>query len=139
MFEKILVAVDLAHADKSSSIIARAKKLADINEGQLTLLNVVIEIPPYVSFELPAGIQEKSISDAKVSLTKLAEESELPPSTTIEVKKGNPANEILKLAKEINADLILVVSHQPELADYLLGSVAGKVVRHAECTVMVVR
>jgi nucleotide-binding universal stress UspA family protein len=30
-------------------------------------------------------------------------------------------------------------SHRPELSDYLLGPNAGKVVRHAKCSVMVVR
>ena len=43
------------------------------------------------------------------------------------------------MAKEIGADLIVMGSHRPELADYLLGANAAKVVRHADCSVMVVR
>jgi nucleotide-binding universal stress UspA family protein len=47
--------------------------------------------------------------------------------------------EILKTAEAIQADLIVMGSHRPELSDYLLGSNTEKVVRHARCSVMVVR
>ena len=46
---------------------------------------------------------------------------------------------ILDLAEKIGADLIVMASHRPELKDYLLGPNAARVVRHAECSVMVVR
>ena len=35
--------------------------------------------------------------------------------------------------------MIVIASHDPGLADYLLGSTAGRVVRHAHCSVLVVR
>ena len=35
--------------------------------------------------------------------------------------------------------LIVMGSHHPELKDYLLGPNAAKVMRHADCSVMVVR
>ena len=38
-----------------------------------------------------------------------------------------------------DADVIVIASHDPGLADYLLGSVAARVVRHAHCSVLVVR
>ena len=46
---------------------------------------------------------------------------------------------ILDTAKRIGANLIVVQSHRPELTDYLLGPNAAHVVRHADCSVMVVR
>ena len=42
-------------------------------------------------------------------------------------------------AKEKNADMIIIASHRPGLQDYFLGSTAAKVVRHATCSVLVVR
>ena len=36
-------------------------------------------------------------------------------------------------------DLIIVASHRPGLQDYFLGSTAAKVVRHAKCSVLVIR
>lgn len=52
---------------------------------------------------------------------------------------GSPKDQILKLADAINADLIIIASHRPDVSTYLLGSNAGAVVRHAKCPVLVVR
>jgi universal stress protein F len=52
---------------------------------------------------------------------------------------GTPKDQILKLAESINADLIIIASHRPDISTYLLGSNAAVVVRHAKCPVLVVR
>jgi nucleotide-binding universal stress UspA family protein len=54
------------------------------------------------------------------------------------VRAGNVYEEILKLADEIACDLIVMASHWPELKDYFLGPNAARVVRHANCSVLVV-
>ncbi|MCP3868497.1 MAG: universal stress protein [Gammaproteobacteria bacterium] len=53
--------------------------------------------------------------------------------------KSSIYSDILADAERSGADLIVIASHQPELSDYLLGSNAAKVVRHAKCDVYVVR
>ena len=55
------------------------------------------------------------------------------------VAAGKIYQQILRVADEIKADLIVMGSHHPELSDYLLGPNAARVVRHADCSVMVVR
>ena len=139
MYKTVLVPVDLSHIEKGSKMIERAKYLADTNNSQLTLLNVLPEIPPYVAIEIPSGLHEKVVENATADLKDLVRKHDLPSSTKIAVESGNPANVILAYAKKENSDLIMVASHQPGLTDYLLGSVAGKVVRHAQCSVLVVR
>jgi nucleotide-binding universal stress UspA family protein len=53
---------------------------------------------------------------------------------------GKPADEILDLAKEVGADLILVGTHgHTGLPRLLMGSVAERVVREAGCAVLVAR
>ncbi len=47
--------------------------------------------------------------------------------------------EILRVAREIEADLILLAAHRPELKDFLLGPNAARVVRHFDGSVLVVR
>jgi len=56
-----------------------------------------------------------------------------------EVRSGNPGPTILTSADECGADLIIVGSHKPGLQDYFLGSTAARVVRHAQCSVLVMR
>jgi nucleotide-binding universal stress UspA family protein len=46
---------------------------------------------------------------------------------------------VLKTAADIEADLIVMASHRPEMGDYLIGANASRVVRHAEVSVLVVR
>ena len=56
------------------------------------------------------------------------------------VRRGNPANEIIKTCQTIGADLVLVglkgASDSPE---FLLGSVAHKVIKYAPCSVLVAK
>ena len=55
------------------------------------------------------------------------------------VRSGTIYKEILSVAKARRCDLIIVGSHRPELRDYLMGPNAAKVVRHANCSVLVIR
>ncbi len=53
---------------------------------------------------------------------------------------GHPADEIVALAEEIHADLIIVGSHGGDVVHrVLVGSVAQRVVRDAPCPVVVVK
>jgi nucleotide-binding universal stress UspA family protein len=45
--------------------------------------------------------------------------------------------ESLGFAEKAGADLIVVGSHRPAMEDYLLGTNASRVVRHARCSVLV--
>ena len=54
-------------------------------------------------------------------------------------KAGGIYHELLQEASEWDADLVVVGSHRPVMSDYLLGSNAKTIVRHAQCSVLVVR
>jgi len=57
-----------------------------------------------------------------------------------EIASGDPALGLLQVAEEEGADLIVVGSHgQGAVKRFLLGSVSEKVLRHAHCSVLVVR
>lgn len=55
------------------------------------------------------------------------------------VLHGTVYDEILRAAEKLKADVIVMGSHRPALKDYLLGPNAARVVRHASCSVYVVR
>jgi nucleotide-binding universal stress UspA family protein len=58
----------------------------------------------------------------------------------VHARLGHPADEVLGLASEVGADLILIGSHGRTGVDRLvLGSTSEKVAREAKCPVMVVR
>ncbi len=55
------------------------------------------------------------------------------------VAYGSVYDEIMKVAADIDADLIVMASHRPKLEDDLLGPNAARVVRPSERSVLVVR
>jgi nucleotide-binding universal stress UspA family protein len=59
-------------------------------------------------------------------------------SVQTHVRVGDPARQILKLAEEIDADLIAVGSHGSGFfGRIILGSVSGRTIHHARCSVLV--
>lgn len=136
MYKTILVPIDVGNADHSKHVINLAVNNGD-DDARIILLNVVEDIPKWVAVELPDGFQEKSYRESKRQLEEIAKAS--GANVEVEVLIGHPYQTIIDTVKEIGADLIVIASHQPELQDYLLGSTAAKVVRHAKCSVLVVR
>lgn len=56
------------------------------------------------------------------------------------VRKGEPADQIIEVAGELDVDLIVIGSHGwRRVKRFLLGSVSQKVVEYAPCSVLVVR
>ncbi|MVA97845.1 universal stress protein [Nitratireductor sp. CAU 1489] len=136
MYDTILVPVDLADSGKAPAMIAAARKMA--NDGaRIVLVHIVQDIPTFVAAELPGGVMEKTQNEARKTLEAMA--SEYGAGIEVDVGIGQPASGILAVAKERQADVIVIASHKPGLQDYLLGSTAGRVVRHATCSVHVMR
>jgi len=138
-FEKILVAVDLGEDSSWKEALPTAVDQAQHTDGELHIVTVVPDEPPQLAW-LPEDYSTKMIAYATSQLTKLIE-TNVPEKMGAQahVCQGTIYSEIVKLAKEINIDLIVMASHRPELKDFLLGPNAAKVVRHAGCPVLVIR
>lgn len=136
MYKTIIVPIDLGHTEKGKAMIDAAGKLVD-KGGRIVLVNVVEEMPGYILAELPEGLLKKSSEAAKTTLQDLASAAGL--DAEIEVRIGRPATTINSVAADKEADLIMIASHKPGLQDYLLGSTAAGVVRHAKCSVLIDR
>lgn len=136
MYRTIIVPIDPSQIEKGKAMIEVARQVSD--EGaQIVLTAVVEDIPTYVAAELPGGTIEKSKEETRKMLQEMAETA--GPDAAVEVRAGHAPTAILAAASERNADLIIIASHKPEFQDYLLGSTAAKVVRHADCSVLVMR
>ena len=61
------------------------------------------------------------------------------PNAEARVVMGHAGRTIVEFAKEHEVDLIVMNSHRPGIGDYFLGSTAARVVRHAQCSVHVIR
>jgi len=136
MYKNILVPIDTGHIVEGKSIIDLAAQYAN-DDAKITLLNVVEDIPNWAAVNLPADLIDKSIETVQSEMKAIVTASGI--KMDVEVRTGHSYNTILDVAEEKNADLIIIASHRPGLQDYFLGSTAAKVVRHATCSVLVVR
>jgi len=138
-FKRILVPVDLGHDSSWREALPTAVDQAQHAGANLHIVTVIPEEPPQLSW-LPEDYTEKMIAHAKPKLDELIE-AHVPAvvSTEQHVRQGSIYKEIVDLAHELEIDLIVMASHRPQLKDYLLGPNAARVVRHAECSVMVIR
>ena len=82
------------------------------------------------------------LADANAALHKLVSEV-LGPDADSRVRhivaQGTVYEEILRVAEDVGATLILLGSHRPDLKDFLLGPNAARISRHAGCSVYIMR
>jgi nucleotide-binding universal stress UspA family protein len=138
MFNKILVAVDLS--DPAPKGIVEAIELANVSGGMIRLVNIQPLLPATFMEYVPADFDAEQEKRASAALQKVVASVKLAAerlSGTVRV--GGIYHEILAEAADWGADLIVVGSHRPVVTDYLLGSNAKTIVRHALCSVLVVR
>ena len=141
MFRSILVPVDLSDKHSWRKALPSAIAMCEAFGARLHVMTVVPEFGlPIVGQYFPEGYEEKARQQAAKQLKAFVAEQvpDAVPTRRI-VAEGKIYREILKAAQTIRADLIVMGSHHPELKDYLLGPNAAKVMRHADCSVMVVR
>ncbi len=140
MFNTILVAIDLEHEEQNRRILQAAKNVADANGADVHLLEVVAAAPAIVSQFLDENYEQLASGQAQNELAKLAQELDLESGEACcLIRFGTVYDEVLAAARQVNADLIITGSHKPNVSDYLLGSNAARIMRHAECSVLVIR
>lgn len=140
MYKRIVLAVDLAESSPVPKGLSEAVELAKLGGGDVRLVNVQPVVPATFMEYVPADFDEEQTKRAKESLDSVLADVDLPAARKSAVARaGGIYHELLQEATEWDADLIVVGSHRPVMSDYLLGSNAKTIVRHAQCSVLVVR
>lgn len=141
MFTNILVAID--GSDAGERAFARAVDEARVWNARLHIVYVVetglfSSLPADNTVELMYRVLEKEGQES-LNKAKLAAAAKGVGSSTY-MKQGHAGSEIVSLAAQEKADLIVVGSHGKSQTDRLLiGSVSTFVVTHSTVTTMVVR
>ena len=140
MFHRIVLAVDLADPNAAPKGLDEALELVANSSGELRLVNVQPLLPATFMEYVPADFDEEQEKRAQTALDEVAAKVPIPRDRiSTAVLSGGVYHELLRDALEWRADLIVVGSHRPVMSDYLLGSNAKTIVRHAQCSVLVVR
>lgn len=138
MYSKILVPVDLDHAEKLGKALDLAGETAKSNGAEVVYVDVVDAVPttsPHTEGERVAGrLARFAKHEGQRHGIKTSEQIALRSDLHL-----NVGADIVKAAKETGCDLIVMASHVPGLKDHFLSSNAGYVASHAPVTVFVVR
>ncbi|MDE2790775.1 MAG: universal stress protein [Paracoccaceae bacterium] len=142
MYERILLPLDLSSPESQTKAAETAVTLAKGFSARVYPMTV---IPDYglsrvIGAYFPIGFEEMAETDARNALSDFVAQ-EIPADLlgTRFVAHGTIYQEILAVADQVGADLIVMASHRPELQHYLLGPNAARVVRHAKCSVFIAR
>lgn len=138
MFRKVLIPVDVAVREDSKNLLQTALSLTKVWDCELHVATIVPNVGmAIVGSFFDENFEADSHEVARKELDSLLSGAGLRAQR--HVLTGRVYDGIISLANELNVDLILIGAHQPELRDYLLGSNAARVVRHAKQSVLVVR
>jgi nucleotide-binding universal stress UspA family protein len=124
-----------------------ALSLAGENDARITLLHVVENLPDATDSSLFLALPEtESLRDAVLTRARERLGRAVPEDAgdvchvSERVEAGKAAREILRVANELDADLIVVGAHaRGPVGRMLFGSTSSHVVRQAPCPVLVVR
>lgn len=142
---KALIATD--GSDQANNAIKRAGTLfnLDKNNTEITLLHVVsvAEIMKMISPVEYIGIIENNLlleGETFLANGKMILADAGFKNVQCVLKEGDPATEILNIAKSLPADIIITgAKGRTEIQHFLLGSVSHKIAMHAKCPTAVVK
>jgi len=137
-FRKILVGYDGSEA--SERAVDVAIDLAQCTDAEILVLAVARPPEPATRVEVDAVLDDarEHFSDGFIKVRERAKSAEVHLETLIEV--GHPAEHLIHQAEVIHAELIIVGRKGTSLFEKLiLGSVSERVIRFANCPVMVMK
>lgn len=141
MYSDILLPIDLNEESSWDKALPTAVEYCTAFGATLHVLTVVPDFGKAVvgSF-FPDDFEKKALQGAREALHTFVR-AHVPAGVPVQhiVGNGTIYDEILRVARDIKADLIVLAAHRPELKDFLLGPNAARVVRHFAGSVLVVR
>ena len=141
--QNIVALVDLDDEGSSRKVLPTALDYARHKAARLHVLTIVpdgLYRMTIVAQLIPEDYESRLADDAKQRLTSLMED-QATEGVLLEqvVRLGSVYKEALRFARDVEADLIVMGAHKPELAETFLGPNAGQIVTHANCSVWVIR
>jgi len=141
--KRILVATDFSR--HSEVALRYATAFAKAFEAEVILCHVlerpdfISSLPPVSEGYFPPNLAELQEKHARVKCEEVLAAAGLSHARVL-LLHGSPSAETVKAAQEEDVDLIIVGTHgRGAIAHMLLGSVAERIVRTAQCPVLTVR
>ena len=138
MFKNVFIPIDLDEPTSWSKALPTAVAMASSSGALLSLGTIIPDWEAVRDVQWSPLGYRRMHEQAQIRLDKLADQGGYAHHNIL-VGGGSVGGGIVDLAERAEADLIVLASHRPGLKDYLIGAHALHVVRHARCSVFVVR
>lgn len=146
MPKRILVCLDFSKL--GDDVVTYGHRLSHRLDAEVTFVHVIEFTQAFRGYDtravahLPETIKAKALE--RIELLVMQAEAKMPTGKDhrhpLLVREGEPAEEIIALAKEGNFDLVVVGNRgNSRIASLVVGSTASKVARYAPCSVLIYR
>jgi len=138
-YKHLLIGLDLS--PESQQVVDRVKQLFADREVKISVCHILEPLAFTYGGDIPvdlSDVQSQLEQQARERLAKLAQEINVPPEDQ-HIVLGQPANEMHRMARESDVDLIIVGSHGRHGLALIFGSTSNSVLHGAQCDVLAVR
>lgn len=140
MYNTVLIPLDLEHEDMIPRAVALAETL--IGDGQGEIHGIYVDQTQIHQGNF--GITDDAIREPREAMKKQVKalfKKYVPEHLRgkCRVKGGVVYDTVLEEANRLKPEVIIVAAGRPGFSSYLLGSNAEKILRHAHCSVFVIR
>lgn len=142
MFKRILLPIDLQEPRPNHTALDVALDFANRDGAELFIMDVLPGYGmPLVASYFPASARQAAMKETEQKMAEFVRKHiDNGVKVTQIVQEGKPYDQILREAKKNLVDLIVIPSQRMgSMEGFMMGSTAEKVVRHAHCTVIIVR
>jgi nucleotide-binding universal stress UspA family protein len=137
VYRKIMVPVDLVHRDQLDKALKTAADLAKHYGASVTYVGVTPETPS------PVAHNPKEYGQKLAAFAKEQGEANGHGVDSLAMTSTDPAIDLdkvlLSAVEKTGADLVVMASHKPNVADWFWASHGGTVASDADISVMLVR
>ena len=137
MFKRIMAPVDLAHLDKLERALQVTAEEAKHHNAAVTYVSVSAAAPSKVAHtpdEFRARLEDFAKAQANANGITAGSHAIISHDPATDVDDA-----LLKCVKDTGADLVIMASHRPGMADYFWPSNGGKIAAHTDASVFIVR
>ncbi|MDG1494676.1 MAG: universal stress protein [Porticoccaceae bacterium] len=138
-YQHLLIGLDLS--PESQQVVDRVKQLFPSPELKISICHILEPLAFTYGGDIPVDLSDVQVQleeQATERLATLAEQLDVPAENR-HIVLGQPANEMRRMAKEQDVDLIIVGSHGRHGLALIFGSTSNSVLHGAPCDVLAVR
>jgi len=139
-YQHVLIGVDFS--TEGEAVVDKALQLAETMDARVSFIHVVeytgYLYPPDTPFPVELNIEQQYVDKAVEQLRILAMGKGRSDAERF-VEVGSQTHEIVRAAKQLGIDLIVLGSHGRHGIQRILGSTASGVMHIADCDVLAIR